>query len=455
MNNGAKNKLGLTLDEIKSLNSNTTSYQWNGNSCTTFGATFTFNDDGTISVSGTGGSSVPVLHICNFVIPETDEYVISGCPTGGIWNNDGGSGDTYRTRIGNASDAYVGADFGEGFSKSYTKGDIVHLQLNIARGYTLPSGFKFSPMICTKAQFNISPTYEPYALGNQYLTPELIELVDSGAKNVWDFANANFGRDGQCTYTKTNTSITVLSNNSGWSYVSYALPLKAGSYVLSGVLSNVTIPTGSLPMIRVATSSNGDGALQTVDIGGKAAYELKFTAPSDATYYVIFAANWQNPAYVAGYTISNIMVCTKAAFSVSPKFVPYRPNYDLVVSDVAKTQYVIQTASYKASASNTYEYTGLSITVPANHIYEIHAYDYYSGVPVSAICIADTNSSITSNAVIMAESAYAISTNVPMGARSVSCISAKINISKTYYLWVKHEAATVSNEIGLMYRVIL
>lgn len=315
-----------------------------------YGLTFTSNTDGSLTVTGqfagSGGSYAPYINAA-LVLPA-GTYVLSGCPSGGGEN-------TYQLDI--IAPAYY-PDQGSGVEFTLSTATTIQVRCRIAQTTAIDK--TFYPMICEKEVYDADPSFVCYSAPNSVLNvleaedrAALAEEINAGAKNVWDFANAAFGREStNCTYTKTDTSITV-SSSGGWSYVSYALPLKAGSYVLSGVLSNVNVPTGALPMIRIATASNGDGALQTVDIGGDQNYVLKFTAPSDATYYVLFSPNWQSPSYVAGYTISNIMICTKAAFGVSSKFVPYRPNWDLVGNSVIDLNDMISSFIVNSSKSVT------------------------------------------------------------------------------------------------------
>lgn len=133
----------------------------------------------------------------------------------------------------------------------------------------------------------------------------------------------------------------------------------------------------------------------------------------------------------------------------------------MVVSNVNKAQYniVYGTASggkYACSAANTYEYTGLSVTVPANHVYELHAYDRYSQSAPLAIAIADTNSnaSIVTGSVMIGESEGKTSTDKNFTCRSLTCIAPKVDVNATYYLFVKRDG-TGSNPIGLMWRQIV
>lgn len=111
---------------------------------------------------------------------------------------------------------------------------------------------------------------------------------------------------------------------------------------------------------------------------------------------------------------------------------------------------------YACSAANVYEYTGLSVTVPANHVYELSAYDRYSLAAPLAIAIADTNdaSAIVNGGVMIAESAGKTSTDKNFTCRSCTCIAPKLDVNATYYLFVKRDG-TNANPIALMWRQII
>lgn len=133
----------------------------------------------------------------------------------------------------------------------------------------------------------------------------------------------------------------------------------------------------------------------------------------------------------------------------------------MVCSDLNKALYDIQYGSasggkFACSAANTYEYTGLSVTVLANRVYEIHAYDRYSQSAPLAIALADTNSNtaITTGSVMIGESSGNTSTDKNYTCRSLTCIAPKMDSNVTYYLFVKRDG-TGLNPIGLMWRQII
>ena len=212
-------------------------------------------------------------------------------------------------------------------------------------------------MICTKSQFDISNAYQPYALPNTLITPELIELVDSGAKNVWDFANAVFQATGAgATYTKTDSNIIVNAISTegagAWANVVYKVNLSAGNYVWQTKVTNFSATTEV--RIRAATSTSNNPAWSgSVKITGNGVYSINIPVDVDKTIYLFFYINYSNsttPDNTA--TFSENMICTQAAWNVSHKYVPYRPNWDLVANSVDFTTRVNVTGTSTISNAN-------------------------------------------------------------------------------------------------------
>ena len=185
-------------------------------------------------------------------------------------------------------------------------------------------------MICTKSQFGISPAYEPYALGNQILTPELIELCDSGAKNLlkrtasgssWTDDNVTFtlNSDGSITINSTGT----ITESRFFSYFSgrmSALVNTAGNYVLFASAS----PNAQAEVWWYYT----DDWTNVIATTGNAS---RYISTSDLNRPVVVRIRALTGAAMSNVKISP-MICTKAAWNVSHKYVPYRPNWDLVSS---------------------------------------------------------------------------------------------------------------------------
>ena len=151
VDNGAKNKLYFT--ETKT-----------GQDA---GCVYTVNADGTITVdvSGKTGNSYRVLSIGN-VDQTIDEFcdgtfVLSGCPSGG------GASNSYRLYA--AKSTYSAYDYGSGVTLP-SRGSVtgINVVIYIDSDYT-GGNLTFKPMVCKKAEWDISHEFVPYC-------PSLYEL---------------------------------------------------------------------------------------------------------------------------------------------------------------------------------------------------------------------------------------------------------------------------------------
>lgn len=140
-----------------------------GKTRVTRGVTFTLNDDGSVSCSGTndgtgvsrcrlciGGSLSYITEYCNGL------YILSGCPSGGS------SQKWYMSAYGNGSPAYSVNDFGDGVilpTPSSSNYNIV-VEMVIASGQDA-SGLVFYPMV-HRAEIT-DTTFQPYAPTNREL----------------------------------------------------------------------------------------------------------------------------------------------------------------------------------------------------------------------------------------------------------------------------------------------
>ena len=145
---GAKNRLPFSdLAMIKRQNTGGT---WDNNKFThNNGVTFTVNDDFSVSVNGTatGGNAVLVLSPVGGFTAKEGNWVLSGCP-------EGGSTTTYNISIaGTASDIGNNAEFTSVSAKL--------VRIYVLSGTTV-SDLVFKPMVCSKAEWNISQEYQPY-----------------------------------------------------------------------------------------------------------------------------------------------------------------------------------------------------------------------------------------------------------------------------------------------------
>lgn len=110
-------------------------------------------------------------------------------------------------------------------------------------------------------------------------------------------------------------------------------------------------------------------------------------------------------------------------------------------------------ANFTSTAANTFEYSGISVTVPASQLYEFVAQDQRISTDVLGIIVCDSMSSITIGGTIAENSAsYTAPTN-KVWVRQVAGITASHDATNTYYVWVKRGSAS-SGLVRLAYRRI-
>lgn len=129
------------------------------------GLTCTRNNDGTYIVSGTIVAPASIVFNIDAI---SGNLVLSGCP-------EGGGNDTYLLRITKLGSQISGSvDIGNG-SEVFTM-DGTGYALNIRFGVGTYTDIVFKPMLCSKAAWDISQTYQSYAMSNAELTAAIQAL---------------------------------------------------------------------------------------------------------------------------------------------------------------------------------------------------------------------------------------------------------------------------------------
>lgn len=156
------------------------------------------------------------------------------------------------------------------------------------------SNVNMKPFVILKSLYDAGFTdFQPYSLPNTKITPELIELVDSGAKNLSPVS----------TGTSSVASYIVES----------AANLPAGDYVFcwkNSVTSNVStvINCYKSDNTRVVNENEANSAVETRFI----------TIPQDCVKFNLYTTGANQ--------VTDLMICTKAAWDVSQKYAPYAPS---------------------------------------------------------------------------------------------------------------------------------
>ena len=150
-----------TADGAKNLLRNT-AVSGNGSQ-----VTWTVNADGTVSTSGTTNAANLFIDIGTYTFENGKKYIVSGCPSGGSVNG---------YRITNHGGTLTINDFGSGVEIT-GNGSSSTIAVYANNSGTNMSGLTFKPMVCTKEAWEISHSYQPYAMSNSELTTNISSLT--------------------------------------------------------------------------------------------------------------------------------------------------------------------------------------------------------------------------------------------------------------------------------------
>lgn len=315
--------------------------------------TFTVNADKTVSVTSTAATSAQAT--CRLLVNTPVNYTVNTYG-GMVLSGSPASSDisTHYMYLAYSNDGYSQAGSGiyiSGGQPVILRNDYPYLQVFIivTNGVNIGSTpVVYTPMICTQEAWNASHKYAPYALPNSELTvlesedrASLAEVVDSGAKNLfnpvnvsstaygtWDASTGTFTQEG--TDTKANLNLTLKARTS--SSASWVELFSNYDISANGVVS---IPfTCPVNATEFRLGHNGTSQDANMIMTG---FNIK-----SGTQCVV-QLNVTNAVQASGkYSWKDIMICTKAAFAVSPKFVPYaKSNYSLtqLTSGLSETAY--------------------------------------------------------------------------------------------------------------------
>lgn len=287
VNEGAKNVLKITES-----------------SGTSSGVTFTVNADGTITTSGTVSGTSAVYTVSSITLKK-GTYRFS---------NEGGE-------VQNRRDAYIQVDNAgtwETVARDYenqtftlTSDSLIRVRERVYSGYE--SG-TFKPMICTKAEWDISQEYEPHALPNPQLTAATIEMVDSGAKNKLNHTAYTRTVNGVTYTVNADRSITITSDGTNTQSLLYLVQnytgVPAGNYVLSGCSGGSSTTYDLRVKVGSTTYINYEGGTEFY-YNGTDAFESTIVVRASQTVNITMKP----------------MVCSKADWDISQSYQPYRPSY--------------------------------------------------------------------------------------------------------------------------------
>ena len=187
----------------------------------------------------------------------------------------------------------------------------------------------------------VDSTYEPYALPNTKITPELIELVDSGAKNIcnWhDYTLTSTTHRGVSFTNNNDGTVTVNTDSQGSTaddayanlltiYTGLPFGLKVGDTIVFASSSD------NVHMILVPYLTDHYGTSERGSKSSPCIYTI-----SQGTTGLVVRLTVRNSGTVVNNEKVSAFICSKAAWDVSQKFVPYRPSYEETVEQVAENK---------------------------------------------------------------------------------------------------------------------
>ena len=304
---------------------------------TTYGVTCTNNGDGSITVNGTNSQSSGTI-----VIANVQSTIVAGYddPRNFLGKNKNyvciGNTTTANLRIqilgwnSSSDNSIIASSTTDAVSFNTGNWNYISVRIWVQASATF-NNIVIKPMICTDAAWAQSHDYMPPALPNYDLTrlqsedrAELVELVDNGAKNLYnpdDLRGVPTGltvtRESDGTTLKINGTYT--GSDYAYIFVGHFTGTNTGTYYLASTNTKTMIANA----YYVYTDDN-HMTLGGADDNDVTSYNYT-SAPNNIKVVIRVSPNtsFNNDTV-------KILICTKAAFGVSQKFVPYRPNYDLV-----------------------------------------------------------------------------------------------------------------------------
>ncbi len=160
----------------------------------------------------------------------------------------------------------------------------------------------------------------------------LVEIVDSGAKNLLNLLTPNINN--RMTITDAgNGSITASCNNVTWANSGYEFSLTSGEkykfiiYVDSASVSDVQFQC----FVNDVSESTSQELGRTRRITSIGMYTVDFVASSK----IRIGINLNNSDTAAtGSATYHAMLCTEAAWNISQQYVPPRPSYDELIARI-------------------------------------------------------------------------------------------------------------------------
>jgi len=280
---GGKNKLPMTLEAIKALNTGGT---WNGNAFTRNGMTFTVQIDGggnAIGVSVSGTASAQTDFFLGTPIDTTSAMTLNGCPSTG-------SGSTYRIVAPTPDGTIVAYNANDVSAPNGVNGNVL---IRVNNGVSV-SNVVFKPMI--RLSTETDATFAPYSNECPISGWTGVEVTRTGG-NLIDYATIQQGAIVQPVNANRCCNVTA------------PMWIKAGTKITisrqSGTARIVAAVFSALP----PTNSN-----VIYDSGWQQSFPVTLTIPKDG--WLLY--NWASASTTSAITPQDVIDCGfKAEFGTS------------------------------------------------------------------------------------------------------------------------------------------
>ena len=178
-------------------------------------------------------------------------------------------------------------------------------------------------------------TKEQVGLGNvdNVATKDVLaELVDSGAKNLFNIAETPTDYHATAVINAPTGTVNVTSSGV-WARSAFPVTLPAGEYVFS---VTVTLPSGTCRVqFNAAADGSGSGiGTPAINPSASGEYTVNILLAESKSFYVMLYNNPSSNSDARAITYADLMICTKAAWDISQAYVPYRPSYDELVARI-------------------------------------------------------------------------------------------------------------------------
>lgn len=311
--------------------------------------------------------------------------------------------------------------------------------LKIAKNNAV-SNYTFKPMIADEIVYDTIGAGQPPALPNSNLTlieaedrAGLVECVDGGAKNKINIVSPT-ATIGNITFTHNSDGSITVNGTANNTDTFYYLTSTTGNSGQSAVMN-----VGSSPCILTGCPSGGAGNT----------YELQLSKNSgdyrDRGTGIDIPANSSGPVVIAiraGYAPSNLkfypMLCTKAAFGVSQKFVPYIPNQATLSAQIEYLTPSLKSKRYVCSTTDYEQCADVAITVPANKTIQYTANLKFNNAPPRGVQVRTGTDLSNLNQVVGIQETTQNYSNLSVTGLYTNTSSSQVIL----YVYVKSNAVT-------------